>query len=394
MRFMKHLASIIESATPSAATQLRGRAYGRGGVRDFLIDVMAMANADVEGPRHLLVGVELDAAGHKKINGVDETDFAGTPPYQRLAKDCIEPPVSLRYHRVPTGGKLVGVFEIADSQDRPYMMRVDQSETLRRGDAYQQVNDRAVKLGRARLKALFEENFKDAVSASHIEVGFPGDIIFKDLQIPSHSFENLPSRLAALKQRQLLDFKQKQKQGGAQADLARLNYARLFGSDAPYVDQSIATLVDQLDEVVKNYAQDDANFLFQDNAHLLQIVAYNQGEEELRSPVFSIVLPSHPDLRIADELPLIERDGRLVRYPSEQRALYPEVRRTRNAVTVSAKMDEITPGDMSEVFRVPLRICAGAALAGRKLGLTYSLSASNLREPAKGRLTLRLQPPG
>ena len=390
---MRHLISIIESATPSPDTQLRSSAYGREGLRDFLIDVMAMANADVEGPRHLVVGVELDSAGRKKINGVDEEDFSGNPPYQRLAKDCIDPPVSLRYHRIPRGGKVVGVFEIADSQDRPYMMRVDQSETLRRGDAYQRVNGRPVKLGRAKLKSLFEANFKDAVSASHIEVGFPGEIIFKDLQIPTHSFEHLPSRVAAAKQRQMLDFKQKQKQGGAQADLARLNYARIFGSDAPYVDQSTATLVDQLEEVVKNYAQDDAGFLFQSNAHLLQVVAYNQGEEELRNPVFSIVLPNHPDLKVADELPLIKRDGKLVKYPSEQRALYPEVRRTRNAVKVTAKMDEILPGDISEVFRIPLRICAGEQLAGRKLGLVYSLGASNLREPAKGKLTLRLQPP-
>ena len=388
---MKHLISIIESAAPSAAMHIRRQAYGRAGVRDFLIDVMSLANASVEGPRHIVVGVETDAAGRRQINGVAEEDFSGKPAYQRLVKECIEPPVRIRYHRIPKGNKLVGVFEIADSQDQPYMMRVDQSETLRRGDAYQRVNDRAVKMGRSKLKALFEANFADAVSASHIEVGFPGDIIFKDLKIPTHSFESLPSRLAAARQREMLAFKQQQHQDGVQTGLARLNYARLFGSDAAYVDHSTQTLIGQLDEVVQDFAEDDARFLFHDNAHLLQIVAYNQSEEELRNPVFTVVLPNHRALKIADELPMIERDGRLIKYPPEQRAMYPEVRRSRNAVKVTARMNGLLPGEMSEVFQVPLRICAGDELAGRKLGLVYSLSSSNLRETAKGSLTLRLQ---
>ena len=107
--------------------------------------------------------------------------------------------------------------------------------------------------------------------------------------------------------------------------------------------------------------------------------------------MFTVVLPNHRALKIADELPMIERDGRLIKYPPEQRVMYPEVRRSRNAVKVTARMDGLLPGEMSEVFQVPLRICAGDELAGRKLGLVYSLSSSNLRETAKGSLTLRLQ---
>jgi hypothetical protein len=40
------------------------------------------------------------------------------------------------------------------------------------------------------------------------------------------------------------------------------------------------------------------------------------------------------------------------------------------------------------VFDLPLRICVGDELKGRKLGIQYSLQAQNLRSPAKG--TLRL----
>ena len=44
-----------------------------------------------------------------------------------------------------------------------------------------------------------------------------------------------------------------------------------------------------------------------------------------------------------------------------------------------------------EVFETPLRLCIGRELAGRKLGIRYSLMASNLRQPAKGRLRLMFE---
>ena len=48
---MNRLARIARSATPSTGVQFRASAYGKAGIEDFLRDVLAIANAAVDGPR-------------------------------------------------------------------------------------------------------------------------------------------------------------------------------------------------------------------------------------------------------------------------------------------------------------------------------------------------------
>ena len=52
------------------------------------------------------------------------------------------------------------------------MMRIDHSQTLRRGDAYMRVNNAAIKMGRRQLMELFEKKFRDSVSAGDLEIEF------------------------------------------------------------------------------------------------------------------------------------------------------------------------------------------------------------------------------
>ena len=132
---MDHLVKIARTATPDSGVQFRSHAYGTDGVRAFLRDVLALANASVEGSRYIVIGVDFDARGRKQKHGVPEEDFAGKPSYQALANEYVEPPVRLRYKPVSFDGTRVGVFEIGDCQDRPSMMRAEFDETLRRGDA-------------------------------------------------------------------------------------------------------------------------------------------------------------------------------------------------------------------------------------------------------------------
>ena len=109
---MNRLARIVRSATPSTAVQFQKSAYGKVGVERFLRDVIAMANASVEGTRYIITGVEFDKKDRKRMYGVDRADFSGKPAYQSLANDHIEPPIRIRYQPVTIEGERVGDFEL------------------------------------------------------------------------------------------------------------------------------------------------------------------------------------------------------------------------------------------------------------------------------------------
>jgi len=385
---MDHLAKLITSASPGPGIQFRKQPYGAGNLRDFLRDAMALANASVEGPRYIVIGMDFDGQGRRQIHPVGDKDFSGKPAYRKLLRDHIEPPLKVNHEAVTVDGKQVGVFRIGDCQDRPYMMRVDFSEELRRGDAYMRVNESAIKMGRRQLQMLFEKKFQDSVSGNRIEVGFPGEIIHKHLNLGCQSLDELPSAVAASKLEQLIKIQLNSRNTGSTSIMARLVHARLFGSDDPYVSRSPDELMQEMEQIRHKYETQDREFLFETNAQRIQLVLYNQGHEPVVDASLVLVFPNDPDLYVADRPPKTQQDGVFVDRATEDTASYPDVSLLDNSVHIKCKLSSVPPGEPVEVFGSPLRICPGPGLRGRKFGIRYSLQGRNLRTPAKGQLRL------
>ena len=386
---MDPLLKIARSATPESGVQFRSQAYGEAGMRAFLRDVIALANASVEGNRYIVIGVDFDLKGRKRTHKIASSDFAGKPSYQALASEFVEPAVRIRYKPVSFDGTRVGVFEIGDCQDRPYMMRIDFDERLRRGDAYKRVNDAVVKMGRRQLMDLFERKFRDAVSAGDIEIGFPGEIIHKELGLRTCDLSKMPSALASNKLEEMLQIRNMSRRSGSTTMVARLTHARLYGTQEPYVDRSTEEIMAELADIRSKYRNQDDHFLFNDRAQQLQLVVYNQGEDTLTDASLSLALPNHNSFYVADKLPpRLVNDGYIARTPDEI-ADYPGVTLKDNAIQVNCFVGDIQPGAPIEVFRTPLRVCCGTDIQGRRFGIRYALNAQNLRAPATGQLKLK-----
>jgi len=383
---MNRLLKIARSATPGTDVQFCEDAYGSDGIRRFLRDVLAMANADVDGNRYIVTGVAFNKKDQKLLKSIDRSDFSGKPSYQSLVNDFIEPPVRVRYQPVSIDGKRVGVYEISACRDRPYMMRADYSEKLRRGDAYIRVGNAPVKMGRRQLQELFELKFHHSVSAENIEIGFPGEIIHKDLHVPVVDLSHMPSAIAGAKLRQLLDIREKYTNSGSTTVMARLTHARLFGSDSPYEDRDAQELITEMAEIREKHKNEDDHFLFETKATNLQLVVYNQGEESIQNASLSLVMPNHNSFYVAKRLPKLPRDDRWVDRGPAEHSEYATVNLKDDSVHVSNTLGDISTDAPVQVFETPLRICVGQELKGRKLGIRYSLFGSNLRRPAKGKL--------
>ncbi len=385
---MDRLQKIVRSAIPGTGIQFRPETYGINGIRSFLRDVLALANATVDGSRYIITGASVDKRGQKKIAGVNRRDFSGKPSYQSLVTDYIEPPIRINYRPVTIGSKMVGVFEIADCQDKPYMMRMDQSERLRRGDAYVRIKGMPLKMGRRQLQEMFERKFRDSVSADRIEVGFAGEIIHKDMRIPTTDFSKLPSAIAGAKLRELIDFRTDSQVSHTSTGVVRLVHARLFGADQPYENQSTEDLILEMDQIERKHRLDDENFLFEENSRNLQLVVLNQGEEAIEDASISLVMPNHEAFHVASSLPKKRLNGGYSDRSAAEISDYPAIILKDELVHASNTMGNLLPHVPVQVFETPIRICVGSALKGRKIGIRYSLFAKNLRKPARGKLRL------
>lgn len=268
------------------------------------------------------------------------------------------------------------------------MMRIDYSETLRRGDAYTRSKDTVIKMGRQQLRTLFERKFHDSVSAKDIEVGFAGEIIHKTLTLSSCDLAQLPSAVAAGKLEQLIKIQLDSHDSGSTSVMARLVHARLYGSDDPYVSRSADTLMEDMKQIQHNHQNQDRHFLFETNREEIQLVVYNQGQEPIADASIVLALPKDDDFFIADRPPKTRRNGKFVDRSSDEIAAYPSVRFHKKSIHITNKIGDIRVGEPVEVFARPLRVCVGSGLIGRRFGMRYALHGQNLRSPAKG--TLRL----
>jgi hypothetical protein len=388
---MNRLIKIARDALPCTSVQFREMPYGEAGLRHFLQDVMALANASVEGERFIVVGVGVDAAGKRSVSHIEESDFSGKPSYRAVITDYVEPPIRLRYKAINLDGKRAGIFEIGDCRDRPYMMKADYSEQLRRGDAYLRSGNKAMKMGRRQLQALFEHKFQESVASSRVEIGFPGEIIHKDLLVPTADLSKMPSIVASANLQQLISTREKFKDAAANTGILRLTHARLYGSDSPFEDKSPTILFEEMSKLKDKFRYDDQYFLFDRNVQKIQLVVYNQGDEPIRDASLVLVMPNHNSVFVASKLPRQMRDGELVDAGSNDLIDYPAVNLKDDAVQVSTNLGELPVNSMTEVFETPLRICIGSDLKGRRLGIRYSLYGSNLRAPAQGKLRLIFQ---
>jgi len=385
---MDRLLKIARSGTPDTGVQFRKHAYGKDDIRSFLRDVLAMANASVEGNRYIVVGVDFDEKGRKLARSIDSADFSGKPSYHALASEYIEPAIRIRYKPVSLDGKRVGVFEIGDCQDRPYMMRADFSERLRRGDAYKRVKDAPIKMGRRQLMELFECKFRDSVSAGDIEVGFTGEIIHKEVTMPTCDLSTMPSALASAKLEEMLNIRNMSRRSGSTTMVARLTHARLYGTEDPYVDRSPEDILIELNQIRSQYRHQDNHFLFHDRAEKMQLVVLNQGEEPIVDASLALTLPNHNALFVADSLPKRAINDRFVDRSPDEIASYPAVTLRDDSIHVAAKIGDIPVGEPVEVFASPLLLCVGRELRGRRIGMRYNVHGQNLRAPAKGQLKI------
>lgn len=268
------------------------------------------------------------------------------------------------------------------------MMRADFSEKLRRGDAYMRVKNAPVKMGRRQLMELFERKFRDSVSAGDIEVGFPGEIIHKELALPTCDLSSMPSALASAKLEEMLNIRNISTNSGSTTMVARLTHARLYGTEDPYVDRSLEDILLELNEIRSRYRHQDDHFLFDERSQELQLVVYNQGEEPILDASLSIALPNHNAFYVADRLPKRPVNDRYVDRTPDEIASYPAVTLKDDSVHVTAKIGDIPAGEPIEIFTSPLLMCTGADLKGRRFGIRYALHGQNLRAPAKGQLKL------
>jgi hypothetical protein len=117
------IANLIETGYECEYLDFKAKHYAAKGTPDLLKDIMAMANAQYQGSKYIIMGIKDDPGDSRRIEGINIFDQVDSSTYQEFILNNIEPDINLDVYYIDYRDKKIGVIEITNTTDRPYMLK-------------------------------------------------------------------------------------------------------------------------------------------------------------------------------------------------------------------------------------------------------------------------------
>jgi hypothetical protein len=383
---MRQLEDLVQFENANSGLAFRERLYGSNERADLLRDLMGLANASVQGPRYLVLGVSDVVGGKRKIVGLPAEQWnKWRAKLPSLIGGMTEPPLDVAVRTLELQGSVVGVLCLTACADQPYLMSGRAGTDLPAGSGCLRRGTQLFPLLRQDLQRMFEAKLARAVPPVDLKIGFGGGNEPRAaIALPVLRLKHLPSFVAAKKFHKILEAKRDARSvGRTQTRLMRLVHAQVFGVERPYESHSDDSLRMQIEKSKEDYRPADEHYAFEVRAHRLDIVVYNPGSVALDNATIRMTLPRIDGAGVAERL-YAPPDGQA---PSEG---YPRVKTSGRTVSIEAEIGSLPAGNTVSVFEHPPRFWARSAAAGKTIPVVVTLQARELRDPVRETLTIRI----
>lgn len=360
----------------------------------FLKDVLSMANAAVDGYRHIVCGVEMTPDGGRRFLGVTTSELRDQAHYEQLVRENIEPDVPLAYFTHELDGVPLAVFRIGPCPERPYAMRKD-FERLLRGEMWVRKGSQQMRMTRADLERIYAERTAATAFEGSLELRFEGAGTMLDLTAVID--DDLPSRRLRARIEQILSDRAVRKRYGMISHDLFSRGAYLPGYSVPLDHRTTEELQDALTRIDEDYEDDDAYELFERRGHRVNILIDNTGTGHVEDARLDVTFDTVPGLTVADrEHSEPSHDPRfpsfgVIRHRDDPQ--YPEVTLRSGIWHVTSEIGDLRHGIATPAFGVPLRVAPLSAAVGQEIAVRCVLRAKNLKQPLERSLTIKVTVP-
>jgi hypothetical protein len=345
------------------------------GKEELVKEVIGLANARVDGPRHILFGVNPGAMEGSKIVGISEGGAADLKKAHRYVSELVEPPVSLAFIFDEFGGKLVGALEISGCDEGPFIVGQDYSRELSRGKSWIREGRELREIDVAELatpdspeptEVINEADLVDPLALPTIEVGFNDDPDSKVIRLSIPDTSNPPFGDEGRHDGDDRTLKQTIRDAVNTVTTRILSLARTSSSDS---DPDSSTDVVRAAEDLCREADD--HYYYEQKALQLDLVVCNKGTQSVSDVRIELGFPLASDFDIADHIYLSPFDKRAQSKSNNRH--YPQVDRQDSGIFVRSTIGALAPNSPVPAFKCALRMAVGPAMAKRKLAILYTL---------------------
>ena len=406
-----NLDDIIEFDEEGTNLDFKKEEYSKSDYVSLLKDVLSMANATNPETKRIVIGVKHRPGDNKEFIGIKK--LSDQVILENIIQENIEPNINFKYYPYPFKNVTLGIIDIFDNANKPYMMKKDYG-VLKKGEMWIRKGSRQSRVTREDIDKMFDYR-KRTVFDNKVTIGFGKELnneTFISKTIVTK--EEFPSAIRKKELEKLIErlnsryFEDNVRKDIEKAPLERLTSIgmELFGEFRDS-DKSIRVgynrmtglpiykSKEQIQDDIKNiqdiYSEEDNYFLYEVNSIKFNCVIYNDGAEFLED--VKIEMYFNPDVFcISDEIyddpstkPLIYADVKPVNYN------YPTVYEDDGYVVAEYYHNQIRHKTFTNVFDEDLRILVFPNVNVNDVKIKYRISAKNLATPIENSLQIYIK---
>lgn len=380
--------------------------YKKESKQDLIKDIMAMANSLNNNVKRIIIGVKKTPINTEVLGLECVEDVAS---YENIIQENVEPNINFNYEAYNYSDDItLGVFEIYDNNDRPYMMKKD-CGGLKKGDIWIRKGTRNSRATRADLDKMIKlrEGF---VSSEEVSIGFgknlDNEITLKRSTLKKEDFpsekekERLTELLKKLNERYYdesgnpLDLVKGKTKNELFAntlfsgfdDSKRAIRADMNGLTVTYLNKD--ELLEEIDNVSSNYSDWDNYYIFEEHSERINFYIRNEGRGFLENVKIQIIFDTD-GIMIADEI--YDKPAGIFDTYRPTINNYPYVYYEANSIIVEEEYNYIRHKDVSELLEEDLRVVIPPNYEKETVEIRYIINAKNIPEPIKGNLRIVIQ---
>lgn len=393
-----NLDDLIEYESENTSLDFKAEEYGKNNY-ELIKDVMSMANAHTNEKKYIVVGVKDNPNEDREFIGLK--NISDQAVLENVIQENIEPIIYFKYYKYEFKGKMLGIIEIGDNRDRPYMMKKDNA-SLKKGDSWIRKGSRQSRVVRDDIDKMIQERLS-YIDTKEIKIGIANNFEKEHyIEIPLINLDEKPSNIERKRLEELLEKLRSYERGDNKREklslvnnnfLDYLNDSKKIRVGTNFLGQSVyydeKKILEKIKNVTTEFYDEDYYFLLEENSLKLNFSIYNDTNIFLEDVKIEFKIPKDVFF-VAERIPeKPQYDGFGGKLPSSFIMGYPNVEVENNYYIITEYFDNIRHKDLTRIFSEELRCCKVRKYEGNKINIKYKISAKNLETPIEDELVLK-----
>lgn len=379
--------NIIKYENEHSGLDFKSIQYKKNTHTDFLKDIIALANADVEGERLIIIGIKHTPNGNREIVPIGKNDFVDQAIYQQLIRENVEPELMITYDPYKYEDRLIGIIRVSNCSNPPYIMKKD-FDSLKKGDCFIRKGSHQVRALRADFDRFYESRENGRQFYGKVSIGFSGSNYSDEIRLSTIGKIELPSDRETRKITEILVKKKKQEKLSGSSSLLEMAFLDSMVmspfASVPYEKRSIEKLEENLQNVKKDYKENDLYEIFEVHAHKLNFDIFNDAKEYIKDATCILEVERHYFFTIADHIfEKPKNDHFLARLTPGMLSVnqYPTVKENPTSFTISQLIGDVKHQIPRTAFEENIRFTIFKVPPDGFIKLRFKLFAKNLPSP-------------